>query len=39
MTELHEVLELDLNPIVALEPGGGVLVVDARIRVVASIIA
>jgi acetate---CoA ligase (ADP-forming) len=31
--ELPEIKELDLNPVVALSPGNGCRVVDARIRV------
>ncbi len=31
--ELPDVTELDLNPVVALPPGHGCRVVDARIRV------
>lgn len=31
--EVHEIHELDLNPIIALSPGDGCRVVDARIRV------
>jgi acetate---CoA ligase (ADP-forming) len=31
--ELPEVVELDLNPIFALPPGKGCMIVDARIRV------
>ena len=33
MTAVPEVLELDLNPLLALEPGRGVVAVDARVRV------
>jgi acetate---CoA ligase (ADP-forming) len=33
MEAVPEVMELDLNPLLALEPGRGVLAVDARIRV------
>ncbi len=33
MAAVPEVLELDLNPLLALEPGRGVVAVDARIRV------
>ena len=33
MVALPEVIELDLNPLLALEPGRGVVAVDARIRV------
>jgi acetyl coenzyme A synthetase (ADP forming)-like protein len=33
MEDLPEVLELDLNPLLALEAGRGVVVVDARIRI------
>jgi acetyl coenzyme A synthetase (ADP forming)-like protein len=32
-TELRDVVELDLNPLVAREPGRGVVAIDARIRV------
>jgi hypothetical protein len=32
MGALPEVAELDLNPVVALGPGRGVLAIDARIR-------
>ena len=32
--EMPEVVQLDLNPLVACEPGRGVVAVDARIRVV-----
>lgn len=31
--DLPEILELDLNPLIALEPGRGAIAVDARIRV------
>jgi acyl-CoA synthetase (NDP forming) len=31
--EVHEIRELDLNPIFALAPGQGCRIVDARIRV------
>jgi acyl-CoA synthetase (NDP forming) len=31
--DVPEVLELDVNPLLALEPGRGVMAVDARIRV------
>ncbi|MCA9675799.1 MAG: acetate--CoA ligase family protein, partial [Myxococcales bacterium] len=31
--DVPEIVELDLNPLVARPPGGGVIVVDARIRV------
>jgi hypothetical protein len=31
--EVHEVRELDLNPVFALSPGQGCRIVDARIRV------
>jgi acyl-CoA synthetase (NDP forming) len=31
--DIPEILELDLNPLIALEPGKGALAVDARIRV------
>ncbi len=31
--EAPEISELDLNPIIALPPGQGCLIVDARIRV------
>jgi acyl-CoA synthetase (NDP forming) len=33
MAAVPEVLELDLNPLLALEPGRGVVAVDARVRV------
>jgi acetyl coenzyme A synthetase (ADP forming)-like protein len=33
MEDVPEVLELDLNPLVALPPGQGVVAVDARVRV------
>ena len=32
MDAVPEVAELDLNPLLALEPGRGVVVVDARVR-------
>jgi hypothetical protein len=28
-----ELMEMDLNPVKVLEPGGGVVVVDARIKI------
>jgi hypothetical protein len=31
--DVPEIGELDLNPVIALPPGGGCQVVDARIRV------
>jgi len=31
--EIHEIAELDLNPVIALPPGHGCRIVDARIRV------
>jgi acetate---CoA ligase (ADP-forming) len=31
--EVPEVVELDLNPVIALSPGNGCRIVDARIRV------
>jgi hypothetical protein len=31
--DIHEIRELDLNPVVAMPPGHGCRVVDARIRV------
>jgi acyl-CoA synthetase (NDP forming) len=31
--EVPEIAELDLNPVIALAPGQGCLIVDARIRV------
>jgi acyl-CoA synthetase (NDP forming) len=34
--EIHEVVELDLNPVMALAAGQGCRVVDARIRVAAD---
>ncbi len=34
--EVPEILELDLNPVIALPPGQGCCVVDARIRVTAA---
>jgi acyl-CoA synthetase (NDP forming) len=33
MEAVPEVMELDLNPLLALEPGRGVVAIDARIRV------
>ena len=33
MTAVPEVIELDLNPLLALEPGRGVVAVDARVRI------
>ena len=33
MVDVPEVIELDVNPLVALAPGHGVVVVDARVRV------
>ena len=33
MVAVPEVVEIDLNPLLALEPGRGVVAVDARIRV------
>jgi acetyl coenzyme A synthetase (ADP forming)-like protein len=36
MDAVPEVLELDLNPLLALEPGRGVVAVDARVRVRAT---
>jgi acyl-CoA synthetase (NDP forming) len=32
-TAIPEIVEMDLNPVMVLEPGEGVRVVDARIRV------
>jgi hypothetical protein len=34
--EVPEIAELDLNPVVALAPGQGCRIVDARIRVEAA---
>ena len=34
--DLAEVAELDLNPVIVMEAGQGVRVVDARIRIAAS---
>ena len=31
--EVPEIVELDLNPVIALPPGNGCRIVDARIRV------
>jgi acyl-CoA synthetase (NDP forming) len=31
--EIPEIFELDINPVIALPPGQGCLIVDARIRV------
>lgn len=33
ITEVPEIIEMDLNPVKVLAPGEGVVVVDARIRV------
>ena len=33
--EVPEISELDLNPVIALPPGEGCLIIDARIRVAA----
>ena len=37
--ELPHLAELDLNPVIALPPGGGAVAVDARIRVVRPALA
>ena len=34
--EVPEIVELDLNPVMALSPGNGCRIVDARVRVRAS---
>jgi acetate---CoA ligase (ADP-forming) len=31
--DVHEIAELDLNPVIALAPGHGCRVVDARVKV------
>jgi acetyl coenzyme A synthetase (ADP forming)-like protein len=36
VAEVPEIVELDVNPLLALEPGRGVIAVDARVRVAAS---
>jgi acyl-CoA synthetase (NDP forming) len=35
--DIHEIRELDLNPVIALTPGQGCRIVDARIRVAADV--
>ncbi|MCB9578981.1 MAG: acetate--CoA ligase family protein [Polyangiaceae bacterium] len=36
VADVPEILELDINPLIALPPGSGVLAVDARIRIAKS---